>query len=126
VLTKTAIYSADAKHELTWRFDAVPWSENKPDAFAGLHNHARRVVVLMDEASTIGDVIFETTEGALTDENTERLFVAFGNPTRNTGRFRECFGRFRHRWLTKQVDSRLSVTTDGNQPVMSLCLLGVG
>jgi hypothetical protein len=32
--------------------------------------------------------------------------VAFGNPTRNTGRFRECFGRFRHRWNVRQIDSR--------------------
>lgn len=114
-LTKTAVYSADAAHELTWRFDAVPWSENKPEAFAGLHNQGRRVVVLMDEASTIGDVIFETTEGALTDANTERLFIAFGNPTRNTGRFKECFGRFRHRWLTKQVDSRTSAVSNKEQ-----------
>ena len=32
----------------------------------------------------------------------------FGNPTRNTGRFRECFagGRFAHHWQPVQVDSR--------------------
>jgi hypothetical protein len=56
-----------ADHELTWRFDAVPWSENKTEAFAGLHNQGRRAVLLMDEASTIADKIWETSEGALTD-----------------------------------------------------------
>jgi hypothetical protein len=30
----------------------------------------------------------------------------FGNPTRNTGKFYECFGSQRHRWSTRQIDSR--------------------
>jgi hypothetical protein len=30
----------------------------------------------------------------------------FGNPTKTEGRFRECWRRFRHRWMTRQVDSR--------------------
>jgi len=34
------------------------------------------------------------------------MWFAFGNPTRNTGRFRECFGKFKHRWLNFRVDSR--------------------
>jgi hypothetical protein len=34
------------------------------------------------------------------------VWLAFGNPTRNTGRFRECFGRFRHRWDCAHIDSR--------------------
>jgi len=40
------------------------------------------------------------------DSDTEIIWAAFGNPTRNTGRFRECFSRFRLRWLTRQIDSR--------------------
>ena len=36
----------------------------------------------------------------------EPMWFVFGNPTRNTGRFRECFGKFRHRWTTRQIDSR--------------------
>jgi hypothetical protein len=30
----------------------------------------------------------------------------FGNPTAATGRFRECFRKNRHRWKTRQIDSR--------------------
>lgn len=104
--TATAIYSRDTKHEKTWRVDMIPWSERNTEAFAGLHNEGKRVLVIFDEASAIPDKIWEVTEGALTDENTEILWFVFGNPTRNTGRFRECFGRFRHRWVHEQIDSR--------------------
>jgi len=89
--TATAIFSSDKNYEKTWRIDAIPWSKNSPESFAGLHNQGNRILVLFDEASAIDDVIWEVTEGALTDANTEIIWCAFGNPTRNSGRFRECF-----------------------------------
>lgn len=113
--TATAIFSADPKHEKTWRIDAIPWNERAPEAFAGLHNKGHRILVIFDEASSIPDIIWETVEGALTDENTEIIWAAFGNPTRNTGRFREAFGRLAHRWHTKQVDSRTVAGTNDAQ-----------
>lgn len=107
-LTATAIYSADPEHERTWRIDMIPWSERNTEAFAGLHNLGKRVVMIFDEASAIPDVIWETAEGALTDKDTQIIWCAFGNPTRNTGRFRACFpgGVFAHRWNHYRVDSR--------------------
>ena len=93
-------------HEKSWRADASPWSENNTESFAGLHNEGRRIVLIMDEASGISDKVWEVAEGALTDANTEIIWIAFGNPTRNTGRFRECFGKNRHLWITRQIDSR--------------------
>src|SRR3990172_8800608 len=95
-MTATAIFSRDPEHERTWRIDMVPWSERNTEAFAGLHNKGRRIVLIMDEASAIPDVIWETSEGALTDADTQIIWCAFGNPTRNSGRFKECFagGRF--------------------------------
>lgn len=104
--TKTAIYSNDPNHANAWRADAVPWSENNTEAFAGLHNKGKRIILVFDEASNIADLVWEVAEGALTDEGTEIIWIAFGNPTRNTGRFRECFRKFKHRWNTKQIDSR--------------------
>ena len=89
-----------------WRADFTPWSEVNTDAFQGLHNKGKRILLIFDEASSIADKIWEVAEGALTDEGTEIIWLAFGNPTRNTGRFRECFGRFKHRWKTFQIDSR--------------------
>lgn len=46
------------------------------------------------------------TLGALTDADTEIIWIAFGNPTKNTGEFRQCFGRNRSQWVTRQIDSR--------------------
>lgn len=104
--TATSVYSADPLAEKSWRADAVPWSDNNTEAFAGLHNRGRRIVLIMDEASSIADRVWEVAEGALTDSDTEIVWLAFGNPTRNTGRFRECFRRWRHLWATHQIDSR--------------------
>lgn len=90
-----------------WRLDFLPWSETSPEAFAGLHNEGRLVMVMMDEGSAIADIIWEVIEGAMTDENTILIWVVFGNPTRNTGRFRECWRRYRDAWHIKaQIDSR--------------------
>jgi hypothetical protein len=113
-LTATAIYSADPAHEKTWRIDCISWSESRTEAFAGLHNQGKRIIVLVDEASAVPDIIWETTEGALTDKDTQIIWGVFGNPTRNTGRFRECFagGRFHHRWKARQIDSRTARLTN--------------
>jgi hypothetical protein len=89
-----------------WRMDFIPWSEHNTEAFAGLHNKGRIIVLLFDEASKIADKVWEVAEGAMTDEGTVLIWIAFGNPTRNTGRFRECFRRFRAWWVTRQIDSR--------------------
>jgi hypothetical protein len=107
-MTATALFAKDPMHERTWRIDMVPWSERNTEAFAGLHNQGKRILVVFDEGSAIPDVIWEVTEGALTDRNTQIIWMVFGNPTRNKGRFRECFpgGRFAHRWSTAQIDSR--------------------
>lgn len=104
--TATALASTVAGHDRSWRLDAIPWSENNTEAFAGLHNKLKRIILIFDEASKIASKVWEVALGALTDENTEIIFVAFGNPTLNTGAFRECFGRHRALWKTRQIDSR--------------------
>jgi hypothetical protein len=101
-----SIYSNEPGREKSWRADATPWSEHNTEAFAGLHNKGKRIIVIYDEASKIADKVWEVTDGALTDEGTEIIWLAFGNPTQSTGRFRECFRRYRHLWLTRHIDSR--------------------
>lgn len=114
-LEATSIHAKDPAHEKTWRIDAVPWSKNNTEAFAGLHNQGKRIVIIFDEASAIDDVIWQVSEGALTDKDTEIVWVAFGNPTRNTGRFADCFGINRHRWIHKSIDSRDARMTNKEQ-----------
>lgn len=113
-LTATALLSKDASRERTWRIDMIPWSEKNPEAFAGLHNKGKRILLIMDEASNIDDIIWETAEGALTDDNTQILWLVFGNPTRNSGRFKECFegGKHHEFWNTRQIDSRTVAITN--------------
>lgn len=109
--TATRFYHTD--HKSTWGVDAIPWSENNSEAFAGLH--ADHVLMIMDESSAISDVIWEVAEGAMTTPRA--MWFCFGNPTRNTGRFRECFGngKFKHRWHSRQIDSRKCRMTNKEQ-----------
>jgi hypothetical protein len=86
----------------TWGIDAIPWSDANPEAFAGLH--ADHVLVIYDEASAISDAIWEVSEGAMTTPGA--YWFAWGNPTRNTGKFRQCFGLNRDQWHAKQIDAR--------------------
>ena len=110
-LTGAAI-SATGGKKRGWRIDKVPWSAHTSEAFAGLHNARKRLVIFYDEASAIDDSIWEVTEGALTDEYTQILWIVFGNPTRTTGRFHACFGADRDFWATEHLDSRDVEGTD--------------
>ncbi len=115
-LTATALLSRDPSRERTWRIDLIPWSEKSTEAFAGLHNKGKRLLLVMDEGSGIPDKIYEVAEGALTDANTEIIWCVFGNPTRNVGRFREMFdGRFAKFWKPRQIDSRSVSITNKTQ-----------
>jgi hypothetical protein len=111
--TWTATKCYHRAHAATWFAAAVPWRADRPEAFAGTHE--QHVLILMDESSAIDDLIWETTEGAMTTPGA--MWLAFGNPTRNHGRFKQCFagGRFAHRWQTTQVDSRDAKMADQAQ-----------
>lgn len=104
----------DVQHAQLWRTDFITWNAKASEPFAGLHNLGKRIVVIFDEASSIEDIIWEVTEGVLTDEDTEIIWIAFGNPTRNTGAFyRAITGA--NRWRKRQIDSR---TVEGTNKVL--------
>lgn len=106
-LEATSIHSTEPGKDKTWRIDAIPWSAQNTEAFAGLHNSGKRTIFLFDEASKIDDLVWDTASGGMTDDETEILWLAYGNPTRNTGRFREVVsGSHRHQWRHRQIDSR--------------------
>lgn len=107
--TATRFFLRDASE--TWFAAAIPWTEKRSEAFAGTHED--HVLYLFDEASAIADVIWDVSEGAMT--TTGAKWCVYGNPTRNTGRFAECFGRQKHRWHTMQIDSRTAKMADQKQ-----------
>jgi len=104
--TATSLYSVDPIHEKTWRMDAVPWSMAKPESFQGLHNQGKRAILIFDEASAIVTKIWDIGDGVTFDVDTEIIWACFGNPTKNVGRFYDCFHLFKRRWITRQIDSR--------------------
>lgn len=81
------------------------WSEENPDAFAGLHND-NGIMLIFDEASGIPEMIWRVSKGFFTEKTLHRYFFAFSNPRRNTGAFYETFHKNRSRWITKKIDSR--------------------
>lgn len=87
------------------------WSEENPDAFAGVHNH-HGILVIFDEASGIPSPIWKVTEGFFTDPVPDRFHFVFSNPRRNTGEFFECFHRHRIYWRRRNLDSRTVEGTD--------------
>jgi len=95
----------------TWFASAIPWSMQNSEAFAGAHE--RYVLFIFDEASAIHDKIWEVSEGAMTTPGA--MWMAFGNPTRNTGRFRECWTTFAKRWIKFNIDSRTAKMANKKQ-----------
>lgn len=87
------------------------WSEENPDAFAGVHNH-NGILVIFDEASGIPKPIWTVTEGFFTEPVLHRYFFCFSNPRRNTGEFYECFHKSRNYWYRRNLDSRTVEGTD--------------
>lgn len=108
----TATRYSQAQHKEDWFASAIPWSERNSEAFAGAHEDRPHsaVLVIMDEASGIPDVIWEVAAGAMSTPGS--LWLAFGNPTQSTGAFRECWGKFRHRWHGVTVDARNAKKAD--------------
>lgn len=88
------------------------WSEENPDAFAGVHSDVG-MMVIFDEASGIPPPIWNVSEGYFTEPHPNRFWFAFSNPRRNTGSFFECFNGARDFWKTKHIDSRSVEGTDG-------------
>lgn len=95
----TKFYQVD--HPETWYVSPIANSEHNSEAFAG--QHAQHALIIYDEASAIPDAIWEVSSGV---KDPRTMWFVFGNPTQNTGRFRQCFGRLKHRWNNRNVDSR--------------------
>lgn len=91
-------------HPDEWFCSAQSCKKENSDAFQGQHAANSTSFYVLDEASGVDDKIEEVSEFGLTDG--EPMKFAFGNGTKNTGWFRECFRRNVKRWITREIDSR--------------------
>lgn len=94
-----------------WGVEGRLWSEENPDAYAGVHNFDG-VMLIFDEASGIADAIWGVAAGFFTENTPHRFWLAFSNPRRNTGYFYEAFNAKRDFWRNKTVDARSVEGTD--------------
>jgi len=73
--------------------------KEKPEALQGFHS--KNVLFIIDEASGIDEIIFETAQGSLSDPGAK--IVMTGNPTRTQGYFFDAFHKMKKFWTTVKV-----------------------
>lgn len=89
----------------SWLAVALTCDKDNSEAFAGQHSANSSSIYIFDEASAVPDEIWEVADGGLVKG--EPMFFAFGNPTRNSGRFfRVNFGSEQRRWNYGSIDAR--------------------
>lgn len=66
---------------------AFGFSTNEPERFQGWHEE--NILVVIDEASGVGEPIYQAVEGCLTGGNAKQLLI--GNPNNPAGAFYEAF-----------------------------------
>jgi hypothetical protein len=95
-----------------WGAEGKLWSEENPDAYAGVHN-MDGMMVIFDEASGIPDSIWSVAAGFFTENILDRYWLAFSNGRRNTGYFYEAVdGSKREFWESEKIDARTVEGTD--------------
>lgn len=84
--------------------------KEKPEALQGFHSE--NILVVVDEASGVDDVIFEVGEGTMTGPNT--FVILTGNPTRRNNFFFKVFNLFADLWglLTVNAETVPLVTRE--------------
>ena len=95
------------------------WSEENPDAFAGVHNPLG-VQLIFDEASGIPKPIWTVAEGFFTEPVLNRYWNVYSNPRRNSGAFFDTFSDAPNAeadtpslWRRRVIDAR---TVEGTDP----------
>jgi phage terminase large subunit len=72
-------------------------AENAGEALAGVHSS--NVLLVIDEASGVPEVVFEASAGSMSSVNATTVMLS--NPTRSSGTFFESHNRMRHSWWTR-------------------------
>jgi hypothetical protein len=94
----------------TWFARAKTARKEAPEALAGIHG--RFVMFVIDEASGVPEEIFQTAEGALTQENI--IVIMISNHTRTNGYFHDSHTTDKHNWQRLSFNSEKSpIVEDG-------------
>ena len=72
-----------------------------PEALAGVHAEAGKVLIIADEASGVPDPVYQAASGSMSGRNSCTILA--GNPTRLTGLFHDTHTKLRHSWWTKHI-----------------------
>lgn len=84
-VTKQRIFNISAKE--TWFIQARTARADNPTAIQG--RHGKHLLALIDEGCGVADAVYETLEGAMTEDDNKIMMAA--NPTRVNGYFADAF-----------------------------------
>jgi hypothetical protein len=82
--------------------------KENPEALAGVH--ASHVLIIVDEASGVDEVVYETGQGALSTKGA--IAILIGNPTKPSGFFYKTQTVLSDLWLTRKVSCMDSTRVD--------------
>lgn len=96
-----------------WYVQGQTWSEENPNAFAGVHN-PYGLMLQFDEASGIPSPVWDVAEGFFTETNPYRFWLAMSQRRIRSGRFHELFedSQIGHGWYTRTMSTRGMVGID--------------
>lgn len=106
------------KRQFEWKAERFEWVKSPavsyavaktarretPEALAGLHSE--NMLFVIDEASGVDEIIFETARGAMSTLGAKTIMT--GNPTRLSGYFFDAWHKNRQYWATMKVASHES------------------
>lgn len=100
---------------------AIARTSNKPDALQG--THAEHLLIIIDEASGVPDIVFEPVLGSMSTKDAKLLMC--GNPTQIVGFFYESHTSKRHLYKTHTIDGSKSERVDKKYVQMIIDMFGI-
>lgn len=84
--------------------------DENPEALQGRHEDEGWVLLVVDEASGVGDPVYESSGGSMSGPRCQMLLLS--NPTRLNGYFYDCFHSMRSQWRLWQIGYLQSTRVD--------------
>lgn len=108
-----SIKAKDPQLGETWRLDAVTWNEASPASISGLHNKGGAILYIFEEAPGIPAIIWNYASGAMTDTDTIKIWLAFGNSDDPESKFEQNMAS--PSWNSLRIDTRTMSHVDPKQ-----------